>query len=82
MATLYARTSGFAYPSRKPGFYPPEASAKHILKHSAGPLDAVEIKYTFRPLPAAATPGNSPPGACAASSGMRARRLACTTRWS
>src|SRR5208283_4407376 len=55
MATLYAGTSGFAYSTWKPGFYPDKLPAKSFLKHYAGRLNAVEINYTFRRLPAAAT---------------------------
>jgi len=55
MATLYAGTSGFAYPAWKPGFYPPKLPANQFLKHYSGRLNAVEINYTFRRLPAAST---------------------------
>ncbi len=55
MATLYAGTSGFAYPAWKPGFYPPKLPANQFLKHYAGRLNCVEINYTFRRLPSAAT---------------------------
>ena len=55
MATLYAGTSGFAYPSWKPDFYPAKLPQKDFLKHYATRLNAVEINYTFRQLPKAAT---------------------------
>src|ERR1700693_1612606 len=55
MATLFAGTSGFAYPTWKPDFYPPKLPAKDFLKHYATKLNAVEINYTFRQLPKAAT---------------------------
>jgi uncharacterized protein YecE (DUF72 family) len=55
MATLYAGTSGFAYPAWKPGFYPAKLPAKQFLKHYAERLNCVEINYTFRRLPSAAT---------------------------
>jgi len=55
MATLYAGTSGFAYPSWKPDFYPPKLPAKEFLKYYATRLNAVEINYTFRQLPKATT---------------------------
>ena len=55
MATLYAGTSGFAYPSWKPDFYPPKLPAKDFLKHYATRLNAVEINYTFRQLPKLST---------------------------
>jgi uncharacterized protein YecE (DUF72 family) len=55
MATMYAGTSGFAYPAWKPGFYPAKLPAKDFLKHYAGRLNCVEINYTFRRLPSAST---------------------------
>jgi uncharacterized protein YecE (DUF72 family) len=66
MATLYAGTSGFAYTAWKPGFYPAKLPAKQFLKHYAERLNCVEINYTFRRLPSAATLKNwveaTPPG--------------------
>jgi uncharacterized protein YecE (DUF72 family) len=55
MAGLYCGTSGFAYATWKPDFYPPKLPAKDFLKHYATRLNAVEINYTFRQLPKAAT---------------------------
>ena len=55
MATLYAGTSGFAYPAWKPGFYPAKLPAKQFLRHYSARLNCVEINYTFRRLPAPAT---------------------------
>ena len=55
MATLYAGTSGFAYPAWKPGFYPARLPANQFLKHYAARLNCVEINYTFRRLPSAST---------------------------
>ena len=55
MATLFAGTSGFAYAAWKPGFYPAKLPAKQFLKHYAERLNCVEINYTFRRLPSAAT---------------------------
>ncbi|MGO9255686.1 MAG: DUF72 domain-containing protein [Bryobacteraceae bacterium] len=55
MATLYAGTSGFAYPAWKPGFYPAKLPSNQFLKHYATRLNSVEINYTFRRLPSAAT---------------------------
>ena len=55
MATLYAGTSGFAYPAWKPGFYPAKLPAKQFLNHYAQRLNCVEINYTFRRLPSATT---------------------------
>jgi uncharacterized protein YecE (DUF72 family) len=54
-AQLYAGTSGFAYPSWKPDFYPAKLPAKGFLKHYATRLNAVEVNYTFRQLPSVAT---------------------------
>jgi uncharacterized protein YecE (DUF72 family) len=55
MATLYAGTSGFAYPAWKPAFYPAKLASKDFLKHYASRLNCVEINYTFRRLPSAST---------------------------
>jgi uncharacterized protein YecE (DUF72 family) len=55
MAQLYAGTSGFAYPQWKPGFYPEKLPQKRFLEHYATRLNAVEINYTFRHMPATAT---------------------------
>lgn len=55
MATLYAGTSGFAYAKWKPVFYPAKLPSNQFLKHYASRLNCVEINYTFRRLPAAAT---------------------------
>ncbi len=55
MAHLFAGTSGFAYPSWKPDFYPEKLVQKGFLGHYASRLNAVEINYTFRRLPSAST---------------------------
>src|ERR1035441_6120819 len=55
MATLFAGTSGFAYPAWKPAFYPAKLPAREFLAFYSGRLNCVEINYTFRRLPAAAT---------------------------
>jgi|SRR5579871_665119 len=55
MATLYAGTSGFAYPAWKPAFYPAKLPANQFLGHYAGRLNCVEINYTFRRLPSPTT---------------------------
>jgi uncharacterized protein YecE (DUF72 family) len=55
MAQLYTGTSGFAYPSWKPRFYPAGMPDKKFLEHYASRLNCVEINYTFRRLPAATT---------------------------
>jgi uncharacterized protein YecE (DUF72 family) len=55
MATLFAGTSGFAYPAWKPRFYPADLPAARFLEYYAGRLNCVEINYTFRHLPSAST---------------------------
>jgi uncharacterized protein YecE (DUF72 family) len=55
MPSVYAGTSGFAYASWKPDFYPAKLPAKDFLKHYATRLNAVEANYTFRQLPSAST---------------------------
>lgn len=51
--SLFAGTSGWAYPTWKPGFYPPGLPAKRFLEHYASRLNSVEVNYTFRTLPSA-----------------------------
>jgi uncharacterized protein YecE (DUF72 family) len=55
MSHLYAGTSGFAYSTWKPDFYPQKLAAKDFLKHYATRLNSVEINYTFRQLPKSTT---------------------------
>jgi len=55
MARLFAGTSGFAYAQWKPQFYPAKLPATKFLEHYAQRLNAVEINYTFRHMPAAKT---------------------------
>jgi len=45
---IYAGTSGWAYPSWKPGFYPPKLASKKFLEYYATRLNTVEVNYTFR----------------------------------
>ena len=52
---IYAGTSGFAYPSWKPRFYPAELPSKRFLEYYTRRLNSVEINYTFRRLPAETT---------------------------
>jgi uncharacterized protein YecE (DUF72 family) len=47
--------SGWAYPTWKPEFYPPKTTAKKMLEFYATLLNSVEVNYTFRHLPSAAT---------------------------
>jgi uncharacterized protein YecE (DUF72 family) len=55
MPNLYAGTSGFAYPSWKPEFYPDKLPSKKFLGYYSERLNAVEVNYTFRRLPSAST---------------------------
>ncbi len=55
MARLFAGTSGFAYAQWKPLFYPAKLPANKFLEHYATRLNSVEINYTFRRMPSAAT---------------------------
>jgi uncharacterized protein YecE (DUF72 family) len=50
---LYAGTSGWAYPTWKPQFYPAGTPAKRFLEFYATQLTSVEVNYTFRALPTA-----------------------------
>ena len=52
--SLYAGTSGWAYSSWKPDFYPADVPAKRFLEHYASRLNSVEVNYTFSKLPSAA----------------------------
>lgn len=44
-------TSGWAYSSWKPDFYPQELPQKRFLEYYATQLNSVEVNYTFRQLP-------------------------------
>ncbi|MGA2600756.1 MAG: DUF72 domain-containing protein [Bryobacteraceae bacterium] len=55
MAKLFCGTSGFAYATWKPDFYPAKLASKKFLEHYAQRLNAVEINYTFRRLPSLTT---------------------------
>ena len=48
---LFVGTSGWAYPTWKPGFYPAEAPSRAFLHVYGSKLTAVEVNYTFRALP-------------------------------
>jgi uncharacterized protein YecE (DUF72 family) len=50
MAQMFAGTSGWAYPSWKPDFYPQKLPQKKFLNHYATQLNAVEVNFTFRQL--------------------------------
>lgn len=49
---LYVGTSGWSYPSWKPGFYPADAKPAEFLAHYAERLRAVELNTTGYRLPA------------------------------
>ncbi|HMH11563.1 MAG TPA: DUF72 domain-containing protein [Edaphobacter sp.] len=50
-ARIFAGTSGWAYPTWKPDFYPAGTSAKRFLEFYSSQLTSVEVNYTFRALP-------------------------------
>jgi uncharacterized protein YecE (DUF72 family) len=50
MPQLFAGTSGWAYPSWKPDFYPAKLPQKNFLSHYATQLNTVEVNFTFRQL--------------------------------
>jgi uncharacterized protein YecE (DUF72 family) len=50
MAQLFAGTSGWAYPSWKPEFYPEKLAQKKFLGYYATKLNTVEVNFTFRQL--------------------------------
>lgn len=51
---IFAGTSGWAYPTWKPAFYPQGTPAKRFLEVYSRLLSSVEVNYTFRALPTAA----------------------------
>jgi len=50
MPHLYVGTSGWAYPTWKPAFYPEKLAQKKFLNYYATKLNAVEVNYSFRQL--------------------------------
>jgi uncharacterized protein YecE (DUF72 family) len=50
MAKLYVGTSGWAYPTWKPDFYPAKLPQKNFLQHYTTQLNTVEVNFTFRQL--------------------------------
>jgi uncharacterized protein YecE (DUF72 family) len=54
-AKLFAGTSGYSYPSWKPGFYPKNVPSTKFLEYYASRLNLVEVNYTFRQLAKSAT---------------------------
>ena len=55
MGKVYAGTSGFAYSSWKPQFYPAKLPAAKFLSFYASKLSSTEVNYTFRRTPTAKT---------------------------
>jgi len=53
ISKIRAGTSGWAYASWKPAFYPQDVSSKGFLGYYATRLNTVEVNYTFRQAPAA-----------------------------
>ncbi len=51
---IFAGTSGWAYPTWKPDFYPEGTPAKRFLDFYSTQLSSVEVNYTFRAFPTAA----------------------------
>lgn len=50
MARLFAGTSGWAYPSWRPDFYPEKLAQKKFLSYYTTRLNTVEVNFTFRQL--------------------------------
>jgi uncharacterized protein YecE (DUF72 family) len=50
MPQLFAGTSGWAYPSWKPDFYPEKLAQKNFLTYYATKLNTVEVNFTFQRL--------------------------------
>lgn len=50
MPQLFSGTSGWAYPSWKPEFYPAKLAQKKFLGYYATQLNTVEVNFTFRQL--------------------------------
>jgi uncharacterized protein YecE (DUF72 family) len=52
---IFAGTSGWAYPTWKPDFYPEGTPSKRFLEFYSSQLSSVEVNYTFRAFPTAKT---------------------------
>jgi uncharacterized protein YecE (DUF72 family) len=52
-ARIFAGTSGWAYPTWKPAFYPDKLPTKRFLEFYSSQLSSVEVNYTFRAFPTA-----------------------------
>ena len=55
MHKVHIGTSGWAYPTWKPDFYPPKTPSSKFLEYYATQLNCVEVNYTFRARPAPKT---------------------------
>jgi uncharacterized protein YecE (DUF72 family) len=55
MGNVYVGTSGWAYATWKPRFYPAKLGATKFLSHYAERLNSVEVNYTFGKMVGAAT---------------------------
>jgi uncharacterized protein YecE (DUF72 family) len=51
LGKVFAGTSGWAYPTWKPRFYPAKLGSEKFLAYYASRLNTVEVNYTFRTLP-------------------------------
>ena len=55
MPKVHIGTSGWAYASWKPDFYPPKTPASKFLEYYSSQLNCVEVNYTYRARPAVQT---------------------------
>src|SRR5205085_9215281 len=55
MRQIHIGTSGWAYPSWKPDFYPAKTPSSKLLDYYSTQLNCVEVNYTFRARPAVTT---------------------------
>lgn len=66
LPNMFVGTSGWAYPTWKPDFYPADLTARRFLPFYASCLNSVEVNYTFRALPKPASVAewlaSTPPG--------------------
>jgi len=53
MPKIHAGTSGWAYATWKPDFYPAKLASAKFLSYYATRLNSVEVNYTFRSFPSA-----------------------------
>jgi uncharacterized protein YecE (DUF72 family) len=51
VGNIFSGTSGWAYASWKPDFYPAKLSSKKFLEYYASRLNSVEVNNTFRSMP-------------------------------